>query len=236
MDGLSALVLTTSLLGLTLTPPAGNGALLSSASPPGQQTVSMFHLLPEEAGEGDDGGGEVAAATDGDDLQERARQRRRLTRAHMSLGISTWASMTATLVLGGLQFADKYVFDDAGQNRCDRGEAILGSWNCDVPVMHLSFAILTTVLYSTAFALSFAMHDPELSQAEGDRAQRLRTHRILRWIHLAGMAIQIVEGLILANVDFGNNTAEQAIASIHLSFGALTWGALTWAGAIMLAR
>lgn len=245
MEGLSALVLSASLLGLTLAPPSGGSASLVTSPPTGQPAPSAWYLLLEDA-EAEAAAGEneaaeapegeaVAEADGGGDRLERARHRARLTSAHRALGISTWASMTATLVFGALQFADKYTFDDAGQNRCERGEPILGSWNCDFPVMHLGFAFLTTALYGTTLALSFAMHDDELSQGEGSRGTRLRIHRALRWVHLAGMVVQIVEGLILANVDFDDDTG-QAIGAVHLGLGGLTWAVLTWAGATMLAR
>jgi hypothetical protein len=181
----------------------------------------------EPEAEGDEAGG--------DDRIEEARRRARLVTAHRALGISTWTSMTATLVFGVLQYVDKYTFDGAGENRCERGDAILGSWNCDFPVMHMGFAFLTTALYGTTFALSIAMHDRDAPPAEGSRATRLRIHRVLRWVHLAGMAFQIIEGLILANVDFDDDTG-QAIGAVHLGVGGLTWAALTWAGAMMIGR
>ena len=50
------------------------------------------------------------------------------------------------------------------------------------------------------------------------------------------MVIQIVEGIILANVNLGSNNARQAVATVHLSVGALTWASLTAAGALMIGQ
>ena len=245
MDGLTALLLATPLLGMSLTPAAG-AHTPSIVSPSSQPVLSTRYLLLEEAeaeaeAAANEAGetteeAEEAEGSDGGDRLERARRRARLVSAHRGLGIATWASMTATLVFGALQYADSYVFDDDGGNRCSRGEPIMGSWNCDFPVMHLSFAFLTAALYGTTFGVSIAMRDDELSNAEGSRGSRLRMHRILRWIHLAGIAFQIVEGIIMANVDFEDTGTAQAVASVHLGVGGLTWAVLTWAGAMMLAR
>lgn len=243
MDGLTALLLTAPLFGMSLAPANGvNGPSVVSTS--AQPVLSTRYLLLEEAeaeaaaNESEDSSDETAVTGEGEggDRLARARRRARLVSAHRGLGIATWASMTATLVFGALQYADSYVFDEDGGNRCSRGEPIMGSWNCDFPVMHLSFAFLTAALYGSTFGLSFAMHDDELSNAEGSRGTRLRMHRVLRWIHLAGLAFQIIEGIIMANVDFEDTGTAQAVASVHLGVGGLTWAVLTWAGALMLGR
>jgi hypothetical protein len=86
------------------------------------------------------------------------------------------------------------------------------------------------------------MPDPDHA-AVGDSAyaKNIRTHKILRWVHLTGMVAQMVMGIVLANdnINGGLNRAEdyktlRALSLAHLSIGYVTFGALSWAGAIML--
>ena len=81
------------------------------------------------------------------------------------------------------------------------------------------------------------MPDPDHSdQGDSAFANKLRWHKILRWIHFGGMIAQIVLGIVLANAvldranDYG---ALQALATVHMGLGILTFGALTAAGALM---
>jgi hypothetical protein len=62
---------------------------------------------------------------------EQVRQRRELGQIHRALGIATWVSMTATVVLGFIQFYNLYGFG-AGQdtNPCAAGSAVFGQEQC----------------------------------------------------------------------------------------------------------
>lgn len=171
------------------------------------------------------------------------KRRNKLAKVHKWLGISTWGMMTITTALGFFQYANKYGFFASRENtRCVKGNAILGQKQCrGQPVPHLVTSALTAGLYFTTFGLSFAMPDP-LGVSEGNSkfAKRLRTHKVLRWVHFSGMIFQILFGAIIANSDrFGLDRANdyrtlQALATVHLATGLMTYGALTWAGAIML--
>jgi hypothetical protein len=97
----------------------------------------------------------------------------------------------------------------------------------------------TSVLYTATFALSLAMPDPNhVSEGRGAFAERVRGHQILRWIHLAGMVIQSVLGLGIANDWFGDRAndyeALQGLAAVHQFVGWTTWFTVGLAGAIML--
>jgi hypothetical protein len=157
------------------------------------------------------------------------------------MGIATWAAMTATLTLGALQFADKYAADDYDSTRCARGNPILGEANCNVPYYHIFGIVSTTALYATTFGLSIAMSSSDRGAGDsGAPRPRLRMHRALRWVHLAGMAAQLVGGVIFANLDAmgvdprDNYGTFRGLEIYHMVVGSLTWVALTWAGATMI--
>jgi hypothetical protein len=84
------------------------------------------------------------------------------------------------------------------------------------------------------------MPDPDdLDEGKGEFAETLRMHKFLRWVHLGGMIAQVVLGVIVANseligLDRANDYGTlQALATVHMASGLVTWGALTWAGALM---
>lgn len=107
-------------------------------------------------------------------------------------------------------------------------------------VVKNSLAGITTALYATTFTLSLMMPDPDhLSEGKGEFASTLRMHKLLRWVHLGGMIAQALLGIVIANGPFGLDRANhystlQALATVHMGLGLVTWGALTWAGALMV--
>ena len=119
--------------------------------------------------------------------------------------------------------------------------AIFGQDSCSgTPWPHLISAGITTALYASTFALSLLMPDPDDSdEGDGEFAQTLRMHKLLRWVHFFGMISQIAIGTILANDVLGLDRANdygtlQLLATIHMGIGIVTYGALTWAGALMV--
>jgi len=177
------------------------------------------------------------------DYTEALQRRVSIAKIHRVFGISTWASMGVTLFLGGVQYHNLYgEFSARDDTPCVHGDAIFGQASCTgTPWPHLASAGLTAALYTTTFTLSLLMPDPDDS-SDGDSAfaRTLRMHKILRWIHFFGMIGQMVLGPILANsgwlgLDRANDYGTlQALATIHLGLGIVTWGALTWAGALMV--
>jgi hypothetical protein len=222
MGSLTALVVAAPLFGLSLSPPDVEAP--RSLVPGAAQAAAL--AATEEAA------AEEAVASDSDLMR----------RLHMGFGIATWAAMTATVVLGAFQYSDEYgLFVPFDETPCERGDAVFGQWQCATPVLHLSLAALTAALYATTFTLSYFVRprgvEPDRSSRHG---RRLRDHRLLRWIHLAGMAGQIVGGVVVANLGAmgvdpeENHRVFQGIATWHLAVGLITWAALTWAGALML--
>lgn len=249
----TALVLATPLFGLSLTPPALDGAMFGTpdavvetvASLPMPGLLQVDDSLPDQ--ESDSGSvGTVQAPDQAAQAEEDARyaadvtRRREIGQVHRALGIATWIAMTANLVIGMMQYSDLYGFG-AGQdqNPCASGHGLVLNECYDYPWAHIISATTTSVLYGGTFILSLVMPDPnDASSGNGEFAQRLRIHEVLRWIHGIGMLAQIVIGAMLSNGVFGDRANDyntlQVVADIHQAIGWVTWGALTGAAAVML--
>jgi len=198
----------------------------------------------EAAAEGDEPSTAKAAeaSAEEDDYNQQTKRRNSLVKLHRPLGIATWAAMTATVGLGVIQYYNLYgFFADQGRNPCVQGNAIFGQGQCTgVPWPHAVAAGVTTALYATTFTVSLMMPDPDdLSSGKGEFASTLRLHKFLRWIHFGGMIAQGLLGVIIANhnligLDRANDyDTLQALATVHLATGIVTYGALSWAGALM---
>jgi hypothetical protein len=237
MGQLTALVLATPIFGLSLTPPQLDA---SAAATPFSSQAVMASLAAadgdaEAAEPGDSGGG------GGSDFATKLKERAEIAQVHRAFGIATWASMTATVVLGGIQYHNLYG-GGRDSNPCVTGDAVFGQGQCTgTPWVHLGSALVTTALYSTTFALSLLMPDPGgLDEGDSEYAKTLRTHKALRWVHLGGMVAQFLLGIVIANGEaFGLDRANdygtlKALSAVHMATGLVTWGATTWAGAIML--
>jgi hypothetical protein len=253
MSVLAALMLATPIFGFALQPP--DAAMLTSL--PGAVLVPVgvpasLDALDEgaaegeiEPGQGDDAAdpaAELEGEADDEDEDEYAAQLRRrndIAALHRPFGIATWAAMTVTLAMGFVQYYNLYGFGAGqGDNPCVKGTAAFGQGQCSgTPWPHLIAGVTTTALYATTFTLSLMMPDPDdLSSGKGKFASRLRLHKTLRWVHFGGMIAQIVLGAVIANVGDRANDYDllQALATVHLGLGVVTYGALTWAGALMI--
>jgi hypothetical protein len=171
--------------------------------------------------------------------KEQLRKRAALTKLHRGLGIATWGAMTATLAAGFIQYYNKYGFF-AGQdaNPCVTGNAIFGQGQCSGTAWPHRIAAFTTAgLYASTFTVSLMMPDPDdFSSGDSEFARTLRLHKLLRWVHFAGMIAQMGLGLAVANNWFGLDRANdygtlQALATVHMGVGLMTWGAMSWAAA-----
>jgi hypothetical protein len=207
---------------------------------------SAFVAVAEDDDE--EGGAATGATADADedaeadwedDYAAQIKERNALIKIHRPLGIATSAAMTAAVVLGTIQYYNLYgFFDDIGENPCVTGDAIFGQGQCrGTPWPHLLAAGVTTGLYAATFTVSLMMPDPDdLSSGKGEFAQTLRMHKFLRWVHFGGMVLQAVLGIVIANDVFdraNDYDTLQALATVHLASGLVTYGALSWAGALM---
>ncbi|MFO0681741.1 MAG: hypothetical protein U0234_06810 [Sandaracinus sp.] len=240
MPGLSAILLATPLFGLSLTPPALDGAIL----PAPVEVVDVAATLPMPELLQADGAvpsPDAAAQAEADrQYTEDVIRRRDIGQVHRALGIATWFAMTANLIVGMMQYSDLYGFG-AGQNGnpCATGNGIVLNECSGDPYIHIVSASVTSVLYGGTFLLSLVMPDPnQAAEGPGVFADHLRIHEALRWVHVIGMAAQIVIGAMLSNGVFGdranNYDVMQAMAATHLAIGWATWGALSASAAIML--
>lgn len=255
MNFLAALFLATPIFGLSLHAPmlAALAAPDIAATPNFAVTVLVADEAGASAGTSEDGADiEVAeahaesapppASPSEDEYVEQTRRRNSIAEIHRPFGIATWSAMTVTLGLGFIQYYNKYgFFADQGSNPCVQGDAIFGQGQCTgTPWLHLTAASVTTALYATTFTLSLMMPDPDnLASGPGEFASTLRMHKLLRWVHFGGMIAQLVLGAVVANgrafgLDRANDYGTlQALATVHMGLGLVTWGALTWAGALM---
>lgn len=256
MSSLAVMLLATPVFGLALEPPAVE-PLLSVASISATANLDLDRATAlalvaldddqEAAAEGDSESD--AVEEDSDDSQrsaadeqkvyiEEVKRRNSLAEIHRPLGIATWAAMTVTLALGFIQYYNLYgFFADQGSNPCVEGDAVFGQGQCTgFPWPHALAAGVTTGLYAATFTVSLMMPDPDdLANAKGEFAERVRLHKLLRWVHFGGMLAQIGLGIVIANAFDRANDYDtlQTLATVHLAAGIVTYGALTWAGALM---
>jgi hypothetical protein len=243
VSSLTALVLATPLFGLALSPPTAAAPPASWALAPAVDMASVVtsaHAAvpdPAEAARADQASGA------NDDFAEQMRRRQELAKVHKWLGIATWTAMTATVVLGTIQFHNVYGFGRGRDDTpCVQGEAIFGQQQCSGRAWpHFASALATTALYGATFGVSTVMPDPlEIAEQDTPRGRKLRTHKTLRWVHLSGMIGQVLLGIVIGSgqrfgLDRANNFgALKALGAVHMVAGIATYGALTWSGALML--
>ena len=177
------------------------------------------------------------------DEREALAARSDIAGVHRIFGIATFVSMVATVWLGDLQYYDRYgIFAAYDDTPCARGDAVLDFCGGETPWPHAIAATVTMALYVTTAALYLAMPDlpSGVDEGESERAKKLRSHRTLRWIHGAGIVLQLLLGPFLANPEVfgldrrGDHRLLQGLATGHFVIGLVTVTALGWAGWLML--
>jgi hypothetical protein len=169
------------------------------------------------------------------------RKRARMAKVHRALGITTWASMAVAVAAGIVQYRNLYGGGKLESTPCTKGDAWPNNNECHgAPLGHAIPGFVTGGLYFTTLGLEMFMPDPDhASQGDSKFSKTLRTHKILRWIHLAGMVAQIGLGVVMANPKLGLERSSdfgtlKTLSQAHLGIGIGTFVALTWAGTIML--
>lgn len=162
-----------------------------------------------------------------------ARQRAKLRTLHRAFGITTWVSLGFTNAIGTARYANVIGF---GTPLCSEGTPITGrTWGCGdgLRYQHLISASFTTASYVTTRILARLMPDP-YGAGEGDdaSAKKLRIHRALSWVHLAGMIAMPILGLATSMTD--DPDKRKTIATAHLITGYTTFAALSTAAVIMI--
>lgn len=258
MGPLTALLLATPIFGLSLTPPKLE-ALPINAAPMAQFESELSGEA--ELGEDGEASGDAEATVDEDEdessakgprrdepklskeaYKDQVRKRARLAKIHRTLGITTWALTGLAVVSGTIQWRNLYA-GKIGDNPCVTGNAWLGQGQCSgTPWFHALTGFGTGAAYFSTLSLAIAMPDPDhADKGDSSYAKNIRTHKILRWVHLTGMVAQIALGTFMANdgLNGGLNRAEnydklRTLSLVHLGLGYVTFGALSWAGYIML--
>lgn len=242
MGSLTALLLATPIFGFSLQAPMLDQGVAAttqaiSAEIASADAVALASPAVAALRASDDAGGGGSQS----EYVKEIKRRNSIASIHRTFGIATWAAMTLTVVAGIMDYYNLYGFGaKIGNNPCVKGTAIGGDGGCDAlrPVKDVLGGV-TTALYATTFTLSLMMPDPDnLSEGKGDFAKTLRLHKTLRWVHFGGMVAQVVLGVIMANGLLGLDRANhystlQALSTVHMGLGLVTWGALTWAGALM---
>ena len=244
MGSLTALLLATPIFGFSLQAPALDAPLDLSA----KAVIADVGLLAkadadDDKDAADGGGGSGGLPASEREYRDEIKLRNNLAGVHRIFGISTWIAMTLTLIAGGIDYHNLYGFGaDIGDNPCVSGDAVFGDeFGCrgGIRTIKSGLAYITGGLYTTAFVLSLMMPDPDdLANGKGEFASTLRLHKTLRWVHFAGMLAQVVLGVVIAGRVGGLDRANdygtlQALSTVHLGVGLVTWGAMSWAGALM---
>ena len=236
MGTLTALVLATPIFGFALAPPEVSTVALSSA-PQAQIEVAAESVLAVAAAASQ-------SAAEKQQYRDQLRKRAKLAKIHRTMGIATWAATAVAVIAGTIQYRNLYgkpFASELGDTPCVQGNAWPNQDQCHGgPWLHAIPGFAAGALYFSTLGLEMAMPDPD-DAAAGDSkyAKTLRTHKALRWVHLAGMAVQIVTGIIVANPGLALDRANdydtlKKLGGLHLGSGLVTLGALTWAGSIML--
>jgi hypothetical protein len=111
--------------------------------------------------------------------------------AHKALQLSTAGSLIVTATLGTIVAINKPTLFSDG--RCASGKPIFGSYGCrGLSVLHGVSALVSTVLYTATTTLEFAEFDWPGRDEHGT------AYEAASWVHLVGMALQPIGGLLAA--------------------------------------
>jgi hypothetical protein len=173
------------------------------------------------------------------------RKRAKIAKVHRTMGIATWGLTAVAVIAGTIQYRNLYGAPfgaDRDHNPCVEGNAFPRQQACfGTPWFHAITGFAAGAFYFTTLGLAVFMPDPDhASEGKSKFAKTLKTHKILRWVHLAAMVSQMVLGIIIANpgvsgLDRANDyDTLKLLSGIHLASGYIALGALSWAGTIML--
>lgn len=252
MGTFAALMLATPIFGFALTPPSV-AAVPVTALPVAAQLEASVDLEADSEGASTEAEAEAGAlppepkvgGPGSPGYVEQLRKRARIAKIHRTLGIVTWAATGFAVISGTIQYRNLYgapfVDRQAEDTPCVKGNAWPNQDQCyGAPWFHSITGFTTGGLYFTTLALAIAMPDPDKASVGTSKyAKTVRTHKALRWVHLAGMVTQIVLGVVMANPGLGLDRTNdygtlKVLSGLHLASGYITLGALSWAGTIML--
>lgn len=172
---------------------APDGARLSLVLDGVPDGAEASDLMPEGARlslavDGAPGGAGVPERTPEGDRTARVRRWER------ALKWSTAGALVVTATLGTLAAINQPTA--FGDGRCRTGSPILGTYGCDrgLSTLHGASAVLSATLYTADGVLALSLPGPQ-----GNVGARARPwHRALTYVHLGGMVLQPVLGLVSA--------------------------------------
>jgi hypothetical protein len=173
------------------TPPAGAAPPATVAPGPGED----FDLLPQEPIP------DAAAVARGKELERKLELRRKVLRLHQLGGVLMLANLGTTVVLGELDYIDKY-----------GGGGDTGQWH----LWHRWTAISAATLFAGTAALAVFAPVPVEKPVRLDTAT---LHKVFMSIASAGMVTQIVLGIVTANKEGAVAQRDYALAHQIVGFG-----------------
>ncbi|MDQ3034833.1 MAG: hypothetical protein M3Y87_20655 [Myxococcota bacterium] len=116
---------------------------------------------------------------------------------------------------------------------CASGSAVFGDFCEGAPLPHVVAVTSLTVFYGATFSIALVMPDPlDTGSGSGELAMRLTAHRVLRWVTLALIGVQIVLGAIVSNAGIEDFAERRALAATHLAVGTVSWATMTAMGVL----
>ena len=159
-----------------------------------------FELLPPEKPPDPDALARQA------ELSQALSRRRELLGLHQWAGFATLATMTATVVVGQLNYADKYGGGDTGKYR----------------TAHQVLAYGTTGFFAAAGVLALLAPSPFEKPLRLDTAT---LHKMSMIVATGGMVAQVVLGIVTAHSE--GSLSQRDFALAHQIIGYTTWAATT---------
>jgi hypothetical protein len=245
MGTLTALVLATPIFGFALTQPSIQAldidpppaiAAASVSAPASAEVASPSLAAAASVG---------AAGVDQAAYVQLLRKRAKMAKVHRTMGIATWALTGVAVIAGTIQYRNLYgvpFSTEMADTPCVQGSGWPRQQSCyGPPWFHAITGFGAGGFYFTTLGLAAFMPDPDnAASGKSQFAKTLRTHKALRWVHLAGMLSQMVIGVLIANpgvsgLDRANDyDTLKALSGFHLFAGYVTLASLSWAGTIML--
>lgn len=209
----SAIVIFPALLHADEAPGIGSSTTQPSASASAPSTSGAggaldFDLLDDKPKL--DPAAEAAAAAKAEQIQHKVQVRRRVLLAHQAIGFTTLALMTATVILGQVNYVARYNGFHDGLDY-DRYQTA-----------HFGLSMTTTAFFTTLGVLGLAAPNPYPKPIKMDSAL---VHKVSMALSTAGMVTQIILGLTAAA--FEGRIEQRNIALGHVINGYATLGFMT---------
>jgi hypothetical protein len=151
-------------------------------------------------------GAQLSPARDPAQVAREVKRRRTMLQLHQGFGFATLALMAATLVLGQLNYVDKYGGGDFTEN---------------YQLPHLALALATSASFATGAILGLAAPTPYKKPIKADAAL---LHKVMMGVATAGMVTQLALGFATATQ--GGELHQRDMALGHLVTGYGTFAAM----------